>query len=176
MKKRTEIIILISIFSVVSILLVGIYILNQYETYTVTIESIDDLFIYAYFPIDKTYTKEQDTPIYDNDGNLLNISDIKVGDTVFVFTDEENGIQNATIRQIDNDTNSFTVKAFYENIYYLIFITEAENALIIDSSGNKVSVSDLNIGDTIDVVNKKAYWGDKRPELKIIMVLSDNTK
>lgn len=178
MKKKTKIIIIVSILLIIIIFLLAMYILNKYETYILIIESIKDDYVIAYSPVNMMSTRKQDTPIYDSERNTVNISDIEVGDNVFVYTEENKEIQSAIVKRIDNDTGTFTVEMHYANNYYIISMREAQNAIIIDDNGEKIGSSELDIGDSIFIINKipkiRDYFEGKLEEVELIKVLNNN--
>ena len=176
MFKRIAIIISISISAVITTLLSRTHFASQDMPFTLTIESINSTFIFAHLTENRVYIRPQDTPIYDSNGNMLNFSDIKVGDNVFIYTNENSPIKNTLVKRIDDENKTFTVEVLNDHVLFVISLEEAENAEIIDSHGNKINSSDLREEDCIRAVYKQNNVGDKDLNLVKIEVLNENIK
>ncbi len=172
MTKKAQNKVIIIIFSIVLILLISIYILNQYEVYILTVENIYDDHIRANLPLYKTYTLSKNIIIYDKDGNILNISDMKVGDTIFFIPENNDNLESAIIEEINNFNNTFTVSCVFTTLEYPIPIQDPKNIKIIDYNRNEISISKLNIGDTLYVVMKKNPFKNNFEEPKLIQLLT----
>ena len=162
MTKKAQNKVIIIIFSIVLILLISIYILNQYEVYILTVENIYDDHIRANLPLYKTYTLSK---------NII-ISDMKVGDTIFFIPENNDNLESAIIEEINNFNNTFTVSCVFTTLEYPIPIQDPKNIKIIDYNRNEISISKLNIGDTLYVVMKKNPFKNNFEEPKLIQLLT----
>jgi hypothetical protein len=104
-KKKTKIIILISILLIIAMLMFGFYILCQFEDYTVIIRRIeeDNILVESPQTIIKTtengitelqYPKyyifsAKDVSIKDSNGHKISVSELKVGDTIYIINKKE---------------------------------------------------------------------------------------
>ena len=170
MKKKTKIIILVSILLVITILILIINEIHKYNIYIGTIEYIENNYIQVCIPIDRVcYFSEQQTPIYDKEGNQIDFSHINVGEYIYITEGTNNTKQGGIIKNIENKLVTFQ----YTDSYTL----SAKDTLIKDSNGNRINVSELNVGDIIYIVNKEpkinARFGSLE-DVKLIKVL-DNT-
>ncbi len=179
MKKKTKILIIISILLIIVIFafLFVINISKQYVNYNVTITKIENDYISVSFPIYRQYTYKTDgKPIYDSNGKTLSISDIKEDDEVYIDGEITNEKEKATVtKKIDNDT--VILKAIYGYDFYTINIKVANNSLIKDINGNRISASELNVGDSLYIINKEEEFKPKMGELngvKFIKILNNN--
>lgn len=175
MKKKWKIILISIILFIFLILILGKYILNRYETYTLTIyKIIDSQTISAYYQGMVWYTLKQDAQIYDKDNNLLNISDLKIGDTIFAYIEIKQAMQEAVVKRI-HENNTVTVETLDRNVYYSMSI---KNTKIVDCNDKKIDASQLAEGQTIYVINKipkiRNSLGGILEDVKLIKVLNEN--
>ena len=164
MKKKTKIILFIIAILIVVIVAIGLYIFTQYEKYTLKIMEING---------DSIKAEEQDAIIYtfpaeyevvkNINGQGINTSDLKVGDSVIV---EQYADRTCTVTKIENNEITVSVPQYY---YF-----SAENAKIKDINGNSIDISNLQVGNVVEVTNKKDNSIDNNIDLaSSIEYLSD---
>lgn len=176
MKKKTKIILFIAILFIIAIIAITFYTITQYEKYTLTILEIDGSNIRA---------EEEETILYtfslkyesmkNRNGQEINISELKVGDSVIVNAYAD---RICTIKSIENNEVTVAVPQYY---YF-----SAEDAKIKDINGNNIDISNLQVGNVVEVTNKKdnsidnnidlAYSIEYLSDVKQIKVIDDKVE
>ena len=158
MKKRTKIIIIVSIlliFAIIGIFSLVIYLDRKIGVHTFTIAEISDKLIYAgnvFGGANYSYDFD-DIILQDENFNEIDKSSVTSGSYVYLYLKEDtyNFYGNTTyfckVNSIDN--NKINVE-MPEWEFYSFF---TENARIKDINGNKIDSSNLKVGDTIKVIN-----------------------
>lgn len=148
MKKKTKIIILVVAIIIIALGLWGIYLITNFDEHTLVITKIDGELITA----KSTYLSESSFPLEDQnitnaDGKTITISEIKAGDIINII----NGDITYTylVNKIENNMITAKMKKME---YYDFWLKDAN---IKNSKGHKIYASDLKVGDTIQVINKK---------------------
>ena len=155
MKKSTKIIIFIVILLII-IVPVVLFVLPQYEQYTFTITEIDGDRITAVKQGGIYYSLyERAVKIKDVNEKDINVSELEIGDIIYI-----QNIKNSLLLQnyIDyaclvTDVNNKNIEVVLPETYYYFFNSEGAN--VKDINGHKIDVSDLKVGDTIKVLEKK---------------------
>lgn len=155
MKKSTKIIIFIVILLII-IVPVVLFVLPQYEQYTFTITEIDGDRITAVEQAEGHYSfYEGAIKIKDVNAKEINVSDLEIGDIIYV-----QNIENSLLLEdyIDyaclvTDVNNKNIEVVLPETYYYFF--NAEGANVKDINGHKINVADLKVGDTIKVLEKR---------------------
>ena len=176
MKKKTKIILFIAILFIIAIIAIAFYTITQYEKYTLTILEIDGSDIRAEKEETILYTfSVEDESMKNRNGQEITISELKVGDSVIVNAYAD---RICTIKSIENNEVTVAVPQYY---YF-----SAENAKIKDINGNNIDISNLQVGNVVEVTNKKdnsidnnvdlAYSIEYLSDVKKIKVIDDKVK
>ena len=164
MKKKTKIILVIAILFVIAIIAITFYIIMQYEKYTLTILEIDGSDIRAEEEEKILYTfSAEDESMKNMNSQEITISELKVGDSVIVNAYAD---RICTIKSIENNEITVAVPKYYH--------FSVENAKIKDINGNNINISNLQVGNVVEVTNKKDNSIDNNTDLaSSIEYLSD---
>ena len=164
MKKKTKIILVIAILFIIAIIAITFYIIMQYEKYTLTILEIDGSDIRAEEEETILYTfSAEDESMKNMNGQEITISELKVGDSVIVNAYAD---RICTIKSIENNEVTVAVPKYYH--------FSVENAKIKDINGNNINISNLQVGNVVEVTNKKDNSIDNNTDLaSSIEYLSD---
>ena len=164
MKKKTKIILVIAILFIIAIIAITFYIIMQYEKYTLTILEIDGSDIRAEEEETILYTfSAEDESMKNMNGQEITISELKVGDSVIVNAYAD---RICTIKSIENNEVTVAVPKYYH--------FSVENAKIKDINGNNINISNLQVGNVVEVTNKKDNSIDNNVDLaSSIEYLSD---
>ena len=158
MKKRTKILIIVSIllvFAIIGIFSLVIYLDRKIGVHTFTIAEISDKLIYAGNIFGgANYSYEFDEVILqDEDLNEIDKTSVNLGDYVYLFLKEDkysfSGNTTYYCKVNSIDSNQINVE-MPEWEFYSFF---TENVKIKDINGNKIDSSNLKVGDTIEVIN-----------------------
>ena len=158
MKKRTKILIIVSIllvFAIIGIFSLVIYLDRKIGVHTFTIAEISDKLIYAGNIFGgANYSYEFDEVILqDEDLNEIDKTSVNLGDYVYLFLKEDkyNFSGNTTYYCKVNSIDSNQINVEMPEWEFYSFFTE--NVKIKDINGNKIDSSNLKVGDTIEVIN-----------------------
>lgn len=158
MKKRTKILIIVSIllvFAIIGIFSLVIYLDRKIGVHTFTIAEISDKLIYAGNIFGgANYSYELDEVILqDEDLNEIDKTSVNLGDYVYLFLKEDkyNFSGNTTYYCKVNSIDSNQINVEMPEWEFYSFFTE--NVKIKDINGNKIDSSNLKVGDTIEVIN-----------------------
>lgn len=158
MKKRTKILIIVSIllvFAIIGIFSLVIYLDRKIGVHTFTIAEISDKLIYAGNIFGgANYSYEFDEVILqDEDLNETDKRSVNLGDYVYLFLKEDkyNFSGNTTYYCKVNSIDSNQINVEMPEWEFYSFFTE--NVKIKDINGNKIDSSNLKVGDTIEVIN-----------------------
>ena len=164
MSKKTKVILFIVILFIIAITAIAFYTIAQYEKYIFTILEIDGNTIKAEKKETGLYTfSEGNESIKDKNGQEITILNLKVGDSVIVNTYAD---RVCTVKSIENNEITVAVPQYY---YF-----SADNAKIKDINGNNIGISDLQVGNIVEVTNKKDNSIDNNIDLAYsIEYLSD---
>lgn len=158
MKKRTKILIIVSIllvFAIIGFFSLVIYLDRKIGVHTFTIAEISDKLIYAGNIFGgANYSYEFDEVILqDEDLNEIDKTSVNLGDYVYLFLKEDkyNFSGNTTYFCKVNSIDSNQINVEMPEWEFYSFFTE--NVKIKDINGNKIDSSNLKVGDTIEVIN-----------------------
>ena len=158
MKKRTKILIIVSIllvFAIIGFFSLVIYLDRKIGVNTFTIAEISDKLIYAGNIFGgANYSYEFDEVILqDEDLNEIDKTSVNLGDYVYLFLKEDkyNFSGNTTYYCKVNSIDSNQINVEMPEWEFYSFFTE--NIKIKDINGNKIDSSNLKVGDTIEVIN-----------------------
>ena len=158
MKKRTKILIIVSIllvFAIIGIFSLVIYLDRKIGVHTFTIAEISDKLIYAGNIFGgANYSYEFDEVILqDEDLNEIDKTSVNLGGYVYLFLKEDkyNFSRNTTYYCKVNSIDSNQINVEMPEWEFYSFFTE--NVKIKDINGNKIDSSNLKVGDTIEVIN-----------------------
>ena len=166
MKKRTKIIIVVSILIVIAI--IGIFNLVVYLDRKIGVNIVTVVDIYDNRIVHAAVATERnigypldDVIIKDLNLNEIDRANVQAGDYIYLYVKEDNtgfycSSTNYYCRVERINENSIDVQIPDFNFYSF----NAEEANIKDINGKKISVSDLKYGDNIKVVN---IWPDIIP-------------
>ena len=166
MKKRTKIIIVVSILLV--IVIIGIFCLAVYldkkigVNIVTVVNTYDNRMVYAAVATERGINYPlNDVIIKDLNLNEMDESNVQIGNYIYLYINEDNtgfycNSTNYYCRVESINENSIYVKIPEFSFYSL----NAEEINIKDINGKKISVSDLKFGDNIKVVN---IWPDVIP-------------
>ena len=140
-KKLLFIIVLL----IIIIGVIGLYTFTQFDKYTLTIIEINGNNIKAEEQASILYTFMTENGVIKNTkGQEIDISEIKIGDSVIV---DEYADRICTVIKTENNKVTVAVPTYYE------FSTE--NTKIKDINGNNIDILGLQIGNMIEVLNRK---------------------
>ena len=166
MKKRTKIIIAVSILLLIAI--IGIFCLAVYldkkigVNIVTVVNTYDNRMVYAAVATERGINYPlNDVIIKDLNLNEMDESNVQIGNYIYLYINEDNtgfycNSANYYCRVESINENSIYVKIPEFSFYSL----NAEEINIKDINGKKISVSDLKFGDNIKVVN---IWPDVIP-------------
>lgn len=141
MKNRAGIVIF---FIVVGIVIASIiYILTKYESYIFQIYKVDGNYIVGEIKLIGDYTYREEANIIEINGNTIKKEEFKIGNS---FVDERTNY-SYKILQIGESNNCKLMHSEYYRMYL-------DNNIITDIDGNVIDISNIEVGDTIYVVNK----------------------
>ncbi len=154
MKKKTKILIAVVILATIIAIVISFMQIGKYDTHIATIIELEDGICTVSTQVEKEkwYTREVMDTVYDFNGNSKSIDEVKVGDVVYcksTATVDEVKMEKVTIMDISEDY----IRVSYQTTGLCNFSTE--KAVVKDSNGKKIKDSNLEIGDTIYIVNKK---------------------
>lgn len=139
-----SILILIAISTIVIHYKLKNYVLKEYEAYNVIIKSIDNGTIIAETPRPTRYIISKEEPLfYDVNENQISVSNINVGDSVYILDELSNKKENVIVRSIGNDdvTTDLT--------YSIEYTFSAKEEKIWNINRQLTNVSNLKVGDAI---------------------------
>ena len=163
MEKKTKILFFIIILLIIIIGAIGLYKFTQFDNYTLKIIEINGNNIKAVELNSILYTFMEDEEVVKNiNGQEIDSSEIKIGDSVIV---DEYADRICTVTKIENNEITVSVPTYYE------FSTE--NAKIKDINGNNIDIFKLQVGNVIEVLNKKDNSINKAQMASSIKNLND---
>lgn len=115
MKKKTKIIIIVSILLIIAIIILIANEIRKYNTHTGTIEYIENNYIQVCLPINLVnYFIESQTPIYDSEGNEINVAELDVEDNIYITDEKNNTRKRVIVKSIESRTrtNYFSIHRF----------------------------------------------------------------
>lgn len=153
MKKHSKAIVL-SLIIIISLIFIisKIYKISLEKHYTCTITNIENnTIIGAYLNVSTSSFKYDDYSelIKDCYGNKINFSDLYIGETIYIYHENDNINYAAKIINIDFDN----IYIQQSQLDYYSFL--ADNLEIKDINGNKIGISNLSIGDRIEIATEK---------------------
>ena len=150
MKKNTKsiikIFIILFIIAVVVIILLNIFFPIYYTDYTFVIKEIGDNFITGEKPLVMYINYNKDDEYKRSDGNYVKSSELKAGDEIYISS------YNDLIYTVAKVENSKII-IMYKNYYSL----NINDAIIENKFGERITASDLKVGDYILVRTKVDY-------------------
>lgn len=158
MKKRTKRIIIVTIlliFAIIAIFSLTVFLYEKIGINTMTIvENDGDNIIYGANKFGQGGTFNfKDIILMDLNLNEIDKNSVKVGDNIYLYIKSDyryfcnNTAYYSKVEAIDNNSISVEIPGWY---FYSFNI---DGANIKDINGNKITSSDLKIGDTIKVIN-----------------------
>ena len=145
MKKRTKNLLFIIVLLIIIIGVIGLYTFTQFDKYTLTIVEINGSNIKAADQASILYTFMTENEVIKNiKGQEIDTSEIKIGDSVIV---DEYADRICTVIKTENNEITVAVPVYYE------FSTE--NTKIKDINGNNIDIGGLQVGNLIEVLDKK---------------------
>ena len=145
MKKRTKNLLFIIVLLIIIIGVIGLYTFTQFDKYTLTIMEINGSNIKAADQASILYTFMTENEVIKNiKGQEIDTSEIKIGDSVIV---DEYADRICTVIKTENNEITVAVPVYYE------FSTE--NTKIKDINGNNIDIGGLQVGNLIEVLDKK---------------------
>lgn len=163
MEKKTKILFFIIILLIIIIGAIGFYTLTQFDNYTLKIIEINGNNIKAVEQNSFSYTFMAENKVVKNiNGQEIDTSEIKIGDSVIV---DEYADRICTVVKIENNAITVDVPTYYE------FSTE--NTKIKDINGNNIDILKLQVGNVIEVLNKKDNSINKAQMASSVKSLND---
>lgn len=158
MKKRTKILIIVSIllvFAIIGIFSLAVYLDRKIGVHTFTIAEISEKLIYAgniFGGANYSYNLDE-VILQDEDLNEIDKASVNLGGYVYLFLKEDkyNFSRNTTYYCKVNSIDSNQINVEMPEWEFYSFFTE--NVKIKDINGNKIDSSNLKVGDTIEVIN-----------------------
>lgn len=151
MKRSTKIIISILVIALLSIILFPLCSqeIRLLGNHTCTITSINGNNITgAFLSVDPYGINYNNNIISDIHGNKINLSEISIGDRIYVYNNVDHTNYACKVVNIENNLISVEEPV----LHYYSFSTK--DAVIKDINGKKIDVSGLSIGDRINIINK----------------------
>ena len=163
MEKKTKILFLIIFLLIVIIGAIGLYTLTQFDNYTLKIIEINGNNIKAVEQNSFSYTFMTENKVVKNiNGQEIASSEIKIGDSVIV---DDYADRICTVVKIENNEITVAVPVYYE------FSTE--NTKIKDINGTNIDIFKLQVGNVIEVLNKKDNSINKAQMASSVKSLND---
>lgn len=156
MKKKTKIILLIAVLLLIFII-IGLYLLTMYESYTFTIVEIDGNRIMAVRQYPSYYSfSEGQYKIKNEEGNDITFEELQIGDIIYVediYSLAETDKIGADYVCVVMDISDGQIQVAAPDIHFYNF--SLENASVKDENGHSISYNELKVGDTVTIVEKK---------------------
>lgn len=145
MRKKTKILLFIISLFIIIIGVIGLYIFTQFDKYTLTIIEINGNTIKAEEKNTILYTFTAGNEVVKNiNGQEIDTLELKVGDLAIV---DEYADRICTVTKTENNEITVAVPVYYE------FSTE--NTRIKDINENNIDIGGLQVGNLIEILNKK---------------------
>lgn len=156
MKKRTKIILFIVVLLLI-LIPIGLYLLTMYESYTFTIVEIDGNRIMAVRQYPSYYSfSEGQYKIKNEEGNDITFERLQIGDIIYVediYSLVETDKIGADYACVVMDISNGQIQVAVPDIHFYNF--SLENASVKNENGHSINYSELKVGDTVTVVEKK---------------------
>ncbi len=145
MRKKTKILLFIISLFIIIIGVIGLYIFTQFDKYTLTIIEINGNTIKAEEKNTILYTFTAGNEVVKNiNGQEIDTLELKVGDLAIV---DEYADRICTVTKTENNEITVAVPVYYE------FSTESTR--IKDINENNIDIGGLQVGNLIEILNKK---------------------